>query len=281
MYKLKVYYLDDEKDGRIRCEFNDCFVFKIPSEKVSLDFGPYRDEIHQSGDYILFRGTDAYVGQASKRQNANGIIGRIQEPHKSIDPWDTALVIVKKTDDLDDTKISYLERSLYDVVSNSKYHTNQTIPGNGGISSQDKYWMDDFLKDIKRCLDILGYSFKKTTSSSAGLSNVSRSPRKNSAGVVFDLVNKKLVAHVRMESDGKFTLLAGSDINPNTKPSMSDGARKTRAKNAALISGNKTTADIVFESSSSAGDFVLGYSVNGNVVWKTADGKAPKDFKKQ
>jgi len=279
MYKLKVYYLDDEKDGRIRCEFNDCFVFKIPKDKVILNFGPYNDEIHQSGDYILIRGNDAYVGQASKRQNANGIIGRIQEPHKSIDPWETALVIVKKTDDLDDTKISYLERSLYDIVSVSKYHTNQTIPGNGGISSQDRYWMDDFLKDIKKCLDTLGYSFKKTTSTFSA-TPASKNTKSSSSGIIFNLVSKKLAAQAKLDPDGKFVLLSGSEINPATKPSMSSGARSARTSKAGLIVGNKTTADITFESSSAAGDFVLGFSVSGNVVWKTPDGKSPKDFKK-
>ena len=39
-----------------------------------------------------------------------------------------------------------------------------------------------------------------------------------------------------------------------------------------------TTEDLLFSSSSSAADFVFGYSVSGPAQWKTADGTSLKDF---
>ena len=66
-------------------------------------------------------------------------------------------------------------------------------------------------------------------------------------------------------------------INVN---SVNAGIVRLREKHIAEkhVVDNKTTEDILFNSSSAAADFVLGYSVSGPKTWKTKDGRTLKEI---
>ncbi len=81
--------------------------------------------------------------------------------------------------------------------------------------------------------------------------------------------NKTIKAQMEIK-DGKYIVLAGSDICPLEDDSISNKMSARRA--AANIKDNKLMADENFTASSTAAVFVLGKSENGRTRWKTKDG---------
>ena len=87
---LKLFLIDGEPSGRIKCSLANWtgIAYKIP--RTSLDKCKNIDLLKQTGVYFLF-GTDnsdnpvVYIGQAGIRKNGKGLLLRIQEPHNSID----------------------------------------------------------------------------------------------------------------------------------------------------------------------------------------------------
>lgn len=77
----------------------------------------------------------------------------------------------------------------------------------------------------------------------------------------------------------KFTLLKGSAISPTFTGSCPNSVKDLRKQHANCISKDFiTTVDITFDSSSTAGAFVYGGSINGKIIWKNADGVLLKDL---
>jgi len=77
-----------------------------------------------------------------------------------------------------------------------------------------------------------------------------------------------------------FVVFAGTMVNEKTSAkSLSAGMQKLRQTlfNSDKVQNCITTEDILF-SSSSAADFILGYSVSGPRTWKTKEGKILKEI---
>lgn len=78
-------------------------------------------KINYSGVYFLF-GTDingkeqVYVGQTNSRKNGKGILGRILEPHKSINDWTEVVMLTMSDDSFGATEISYLENRFFNLA---------------------------------------------------------------------------------------------------------------------------------------------------------------------
>jgi hypothetical protein len=85
-------------------------------------------------------------------------------------------------------------------------------------------------------------------------------------------------AKSRLTDEG-IVVLAGSVIRKNLVPSCPDHVKAMRKDNKDNIdSNNVLLKDLLFKTPSSASSFVLGAPTNGNVEWKTEDGKVLKDL---
>ena len=74
----------------------------------------------------------------------------------------------------------------------------------------------------------------------------------------------------------------GSVINPAMTKSCPEGTKTARKKYSSKIDKNNIlTADVLFSSPSAAARFLGGASLNGNILWKDADGKPLKDLDKE
>lgn len=83
----------------------------------------------------------------------------------------------------------------------------------------------------------------------------------------------------KVTSEG-FVVFAGAVINEKTAvKSLSAGMKKQRQRllDSSKVNNLVTTEDILV-SSSSAADFILGYSVSGPGTWKTKDGRMLKEI---
>lgn len=76
----------------------------------------------------------------------------------------------------------------------------------------------------------------------------------------------------RMLSKSQFILYAGAVVSDVFSDISRISVRKNRARYQGLIENNVTTENIIFSSSSAAGCFICGYSVNGKVTWKNEMG---------
>lgn len=73
-------------------------------------------------------------------------------------------------------------------------------------------------------------------------------------------------------------VLAGSVIRADTVPSCPDYVKKVHNLNHSDIDKNNTLLkDVLFKTPSGASSFVLGAPSNGNIEWRTEDGKIFKD----
>ena len=74
-------------------------------------------------------------------------------------------------------------------------------------------------------------------------------------------------------------VLMGSTIREKIMPSCPEHAKSIREDNKDYIDANCVLQkDILFKSPSGASAFVLGASTNGNVEWKTEEGKTLKEI---
>jgi hypothetical protein len=84
-------------------------------------------------------------------------------------------------------------------------------------------------------------------------------------------------AKSRLTNEG-IVVLAGSAIRKELVPSCPDYAKAVREENKDKIDENNVLAtDLLFKTPSGASAFVLGAPTNGNVEWKTEDGKTLKE----
>lgn len=76
----------------------------------------------------------------------------------------------------------------------------------------------------------------------------------------------------RMLSKRQFILYAGAILSDSVSDNSHNIISKNRNRYQGIIENNVTTENIIFGSSSAAGCFVCGYSVNGKIIWKNEMG---------
>lgn len=72
----------------------------------------------------------------------------------------------------------------------------------------------------------------------------------------------------RMLSKSQFILYAGAILSDIVSDNSHKVILKNRNRYQGIIENNVTTENIIFGSSSAAGCFICGYSVNGKITWK-------------
>lgn len=76
----------------------------------------------------------------------------------------------------------------------------------------------------------------------------------------------------RMLSKSQFILYAGAVLSDSVSNNSHNVISKNRKRYQCIIENNVTTENIIFSSSSAAGCFVCGYSINGKITWKNEMG---------
>ncbi len=274
---ISLFMMDAMPEGRVKCTYSmwKGIVYKIPR----TDIGKCKDiaQVNYSGVYFLF-GTDingkeqVYVGQANSRKNGKGILGRILEPHKSINDWTEVVMLTTSDDSFGATEISYLENRFcnlakevgrYDVVNGNE-------PPLGNQSEELESEMEDAIDITKMMIGALGYK----------VFSPKRMPvdAKGSNEPVLYMERSGTKASGQRIPDG-FVVFKGSIISKTTVKSCPEIAIKYRQKYINSIDKNFVLKeDLVFSSPSSAAAFVGGSSLSGNELWKTKEGVPLKEL---
>ncbi len=118
-FSITVDFLHGTTDGCIRVvAVPHITLYRIPHDFAqNLTAEP---ELKQAGIYLLVNTNDQtiYIGQADSRDNGNGILGRMLEPHtkkNEIDQWNVGYALTSGTPHFfGATELNWLERFFYD-----------------------------------------------------------------------------------------------------------------------------------------------------------------------
>ncbi|MDD7730531.1 MAG: GIY-YIG nuclease family protein [Clostridia bacterium] len=247
-------------------------AIKLPRTEVS---GCSREDIAGVGVYFLLcqedDGTDSvYIGEAENVHERLLQHMRDYQSGKEKYYWNTVVIFVGR--DLNKALIRYLENRLvetarisgrYQVLTKNTY--KNTVLKESQISS-----MEEFIDNVKILLNALGYKVLV--------------PAPEAADDTTYLYCKGSGASAKgFVSAGGFTVLSGSMISDHIVPSMETKGKsyfnlRNRLEEDGVIADRIFTRDYEFNAPSAASAVILGHTSNGNVDWKTDDGKKLKDL---
>lgn len=283
---INLFLMDGDPSGRIKCTLANWtgVAYKIP--RTELDKCKGRDDLSQSGVYFLFGISDqtgeavVYIGQAGVRKNGEGILYRLQEHKRNPDKdyWTEAVVFTTSNNSFGPTEISYLENRFANMAITAKRHLvkNGNDPTLGNITEEKESELEEFIDYAKIVMGTLGHKiFEPLLQAPRALSL--EDDVQTSDEHVFYIKRSGANAKSRLTNEG-IVVLAGSVIRKDIVPSCPDYAKAVREDNKDIISENSVLQkDLLFKTPSGASAFVLGAPTNGNIEWKTEDGKTLKD----
>ncbi len=274
---IRLLLLDGKPSGRIKCTIANWkgLVYKIP--RTLLDKCEGIGFLNNIGVYFLFGTgkdnydkTTIYVGQAGSRKDGKGLLGRILEPHDSID-WTQVVLLTTSDNSFGPTEICYLENRFYNLarVAARYYVTNGNEPSQGNITEEMKCEMEKITEYVRMIMGSLGHNafeplpLQKVEEGTGEIKLRMKYGQGNATG--------------KCTSDG-FVVFKGSKIDPETTNSCPKNVKKLREDHKEKIMDNTLIEDIEFSSPSAAASFIGGASLNGRDSWKNDANKSLKDI---
>lgn len=273
--------MDGDPNGRIKVTLANWtgVAYKIPRTELEKCKG--RDDLTQSGVYFLFGTSDetgenvVYIGQAGIRKNGEGILYRLQEHKRNPgkDYWTEAVVFTTSNNSFGQTEISYLENRFCNLAIDGKRYVvkNGNDPTPGNVTEEKESELEEFLEYAKIVMGTLGHKvFEPVLQvvSATSDDDVALTPSQ-----FFFITRSGANAKGALTSEG-FVVLAGATIRKKLVPSASSSIKAHRDRNRENFDDNGVVLkDILFRTPSGASSFVLGAHTNGNVEWKTEDGR--------
>lgn len=283
---INLFLMDGAPTGRIKVTLANWtgVAYKIP--RTELDKCKDIPILKQSGVYFLFGTSDdtgddvVYIGQAGVRKNGEGILLHLQEhkrnPEK--DYWTETVVFATSNNSFGPTEISYLENRFTGLANAAKRYVvkNGNDPTAGHITEEKESELEEFVDYAKIVMGALGHKvFEPLTQQIIATSATNPEVEQDSPALFIKRSGAN--AQARLTSEG-LVVLAGSTIRKDTVPSCPDYAMSMREENKDYIDESSVLQkDILFKTPSGASAFVLGAPTNGNVEWKTEDGKTLKE----
>ncbi len=275
---INLYLMDGESNGRIKCSLTNWtgVAYKIP--RTEIEKSKDIEHLSHNGVYFLFGTSNngeevVYVGQARTRKNGNGLLGRIMEPHSTIDYWTDAVMLTTRDDYFGPTEISYLENRFCNMAKEiGRYPVvNGNDPSPGNLTEEKESEMEEFIDYALIVIGALGYKLFTPI--------VEKKPNGTTASEPVLYMQRGDASATGIRTSEGFAVLKGSKISPKTVKSCPEKAIKLREKYSSKINSDYILMDDVLVSSpSTAASFVGGASISGNEAWKTKEGTQLKDL---
>ena len=177
--------------------------------------------------------------------------------------------------DLNKALIRYLENSLVTMARSCNRYTvlTKNTYRNTVMKESQIAVMDEFIDNVKVLINALGYKVLEPV--------LSTQPQNASAldHEMLQISTGTVMAQGKVTTEG-FVVLKDSTVDPVSRKSLAQGVVKLRTKyfQGGQVKDGKLTEDILFSSSSTAADFLLGYSASGPQTWRTNDGRTLKEL---
>lgn len=291
---IGLFLMDGDASGRIKCTLANWtgVAYKLP--RTEIDRCKDREDLKWCGVYFLFGISDetgenvVYVGQAGVRKNGEGILYRLMEHKKNPDKdyWTEAVVFTTSNNSFGPTEISYLEHKFCDLaVKAGRYNVkNGNDPSPGHITEEKESELEEFIDYAKLIMGTLGHKVFVPLTKPSSAAEDNNDTSSDDIGLFLTQKIKKMdftvEAYAKQTSEG-FVVLKGSKIAPvgEDESSISPGNSKKRSE--CKKENNILQEDVLFNSPSSAAEFVLGQCRNGWRSWKTKDGRTLHDLEVQ
>lgn len=247
-------------------------AIKIPRTEVSECS---RSDIRGVGVYFLFcqeaNGTDSvYIGEAENVYDRLCQHLRDFQAGKESFYWNTAVIFVGR--DLNKAHIRYLENKLFEAAKESgRYQllTKSTFK-NTVLKESQIASMDEFTENIRVLINTLGYKVLVPMPQPTDDTIYLYCSGNGSSGKGF-------------LSSGGFTVLKGSKVSDHTTSSVAVHGKgyyelRLQLENEEVIKDRIFQKDYEFSSPSAAATVIQGRNSNGNLDWKTSDGKNLKEL---
>ncbi len=234
-----------------------------------------------------------YIGEAED------ITSRLRPNHSQLSrgdiEWRRVVVFASQSDDLHKAHVRWLEAELVrraKIASRCRL-TNGNTPPSPRLPEFDEVFVQAFLDNMLVLYPLLGvdvFSPPRASRRQPATEVAGERPVQEKINPVRDTelllhVAGEVCARARIEADKKLTILEGSSIVRRGQESESRKAAVTRqllVDNGNVVEKNEDWWTITTDhgplSPSAAGVLVLGYSVNGRLVWKTDNGVTYADF---
>lgn len=272
---IQIYLPDGDPQSIKIAEITSRTVQAILIPRSKLESAFKRDELKNVGIYFLIGNPDdetkeiLYVGEAEE------CLTRIKQQNKAKDFWNTAIVVISKTQYFTKTHIKYLEWFCYDRAKEAARFRmeNSNIPIKPFTSESMEADLLDNFETIKILTSTLGYPlFEKIKKPSQ--KNILFCKGKNASG------------QGEYSSDG-MVVFAGSKCNLEETISSPDWITnlRNRLKKEGVLEMKDNVlifkSDYIFNSPSSAAVTLLGRAANGWTSWKYKDGRTLDEVVRQ
>lgn len=268
---INLFLMDGEPNGRIKCSLTNWtgVAYKIPRTEIYISKNI--EHLSHNGVYFLFGTSDigedvVYIGQARTRKNGNEMLGRILEPHPTIDYWTEAVLLTTRDDYFGPTEISYLENRFCNMAKEvGRYSVvNGNDPSPGNLTQEKESELEEFIDYALIVIGAMGYKiFTPIVDKSTNVSNTEP---------LLYFKYGESEATGKRTSEG-FAVLKGSKLSSKIVKTCPENAIRYREKYASKISEDFVLQeDVLVSSPSAAASFVGGASISGNERWHTEDG---------
>lgn len=266
---IKLFFMDGEVDGRIKCELSNSNIIAYKIPKTKLKECKNREDIAYEGVYMLFGDKNgdpyAYIGESEN------IYKRLVQHLSDKDFWNECLMFVRNDNSFNKGNIRYLEDALFKKAKESnRYNIDNTKnTTESPLTELEISEMQEVIDIIEMIVSTLGYK----------IFNKIITKKETKLDDIYYINSIGLKAMGTQTNDG-FIVFAGSQSNSEFKTASSISLRnrwnELREKNI-VNKNNIFSKDTLFLSPSTAAAMVLGRNSNGLTEWKNKDGKTLKE----
>lgn len=278
-FSLRIFVADGDPDGLRVVERSNWIGKALMFPRTVLPRVKLRDELGQTGVYLLLGPRDDGEGDKLYIGEGDPIRPRLESHYAQKDFWNRAACFMAAPGQLNKAHVQFLEANLVRLAKEAKRLPldNGNSPAEPTLSEADRADMLVFLENMLGMLPALGvHAFERAQNAAAVAATTLHCKGKGAAATGY-------------ESSQGFVVKAGSQAVAETVPSMKLHVRGMYELRQELIAngvlasagdsvvhGYRFMQDYVFSSPSTAAAVVLGRSANGRVEWKDAQGRTLK-----
>lgn len=271
---IELFLVNGSADSLIIAELSNWNgkAIKIPRTEISA---LNREDIKGPGVYFLFckedDGTDsAYIGEAENVHERLIQHLRDYQSGKEAYYWNSAVTFLGR--DLNKALIRYLENRFVEIARECGRYSilTKNTYKNTVLKESQIATMEEFIDNVKILINTLGYKILVPTP-------------KATDNTVYLYCKGSGASAKGFVSVGGFTVLAGSKVSDTIAPSFETRGKsyynlRTALEKDGIIVDGRFVKDYEFSAPSAASAVVRGHTSNGNVDWKTEDGRKLKDL---
>ncbi|MFZ2651262.1 MAG: GIY-YIG nuclease family protein [Burkholderiaceae bacterium] len=279
-FSLRIFVADGDPDGLRVVERSNWIGKALIFPRALLPKVKQRDEMGQTGVYLLLGPRDEGEGEKLYIGEGDPIRPRLESHYAQKDFWTRAVCFVAAPGQLNKAHVQFLEANLVRLAKAAKRMPldNGNAPTEPTLSEADRADMLVFLHNMLGMLPVLG------------VQAFEQAPPATAAAATLLTCKGKGVLATGYESSQGFVVKAGSHAVLDAVPSMQQHVRgmyELRQEvigNGVLVrdgDGYRFSQDYVFSSPSAAATVVQGRSSNGRLDWKDAKGRTLKELQAQ